>query len=199
MKLYLISIIGLLFSFSVDSQNIDSLNLLAKQFVCRDLEKSDSISNIVIAKARETDNRQAEVDMLKNYLEIQQLRFNNSFEFAIEIDESIDPEEIQIPPLFAQPFVENAIEHGLKDKQAGGLISVRFKANQGDILLEVEDKGSGIENNSNKKNHKSWAKTITEDRLSIFSKRLSNQFSLQINLLKVGTLAKITLPSQSRA
>ncbi|MEP4534142.1 MAG: histidine kinase [Cyclobacteriaceae bacterium] len=137
-----------------------------------------------------------EADMLKNYIEIQQLRFQNSFGFSIEIDPSIDPEETKIPPLFAQPFVENAIEHGLKDKASDGMITIRFAANAGNIQLEVEDNGSGIHATANtQKEHKSLANVITKERLAIFEKRFKQRFKLDVSMSAGGTHASILLPT----
>ncbi len=136
-----------------------------------------------------------ETDMLRNYLEIQQLRFKNRFDFKIEIDKSIDPAEMKIPPLFAQPFVENAIEHGLKDKTSDGLITIRFSPEGKNIRLEVEDNGSGISEGMNiQKEHKSLATVITRERLSIFESKLKRKFDLMIQNQGTGTLAILSLP-----
>ncbi len=136
-----------------------------------------------------------ETDMLRNYLEIQQLRFKNRFDFKIEIDKSIDPAEMKIPPLFAQPFVENAIEHGLKDKTSDGLITIRFSQEGKNIRLEVEDNGSGMSGGMNiQKEHKSLATVITKERLSIFEKKFKQQFLLELASDANGTCAKILLP-----
>lgn len=136
-----------------------------------------------------------EVDMLKNYIEIQQLRFNDSFDFSIEIDSSFNPEETKIPPLFAQPFVENAIEHGLKDKKADGLLSIRFKPDGSNVLLEVEDNGSGLNASANTgQNHKSLATRITRERLVIFEKKFGLALPLKVQSQGEGTLATMLLP-----
>ncbi|MFT6867095.1 MAG: tetratricopeptide (TPR) repeat protein [Cyclobacteriaceae bacterium] len=136
-----------------------------------------------------------ETDMLRNYLEIQQLRFKNRFDFKIEVDAAIDPTEMQIPPLFAQPFVENAIEHGLKDKTSDGLITIRFSPEGKNIRLEVEDNGSGIAAGINtQKEHKSLATVITRERLSIFENKLKRKFDLIIQNQGTGTLAILSLP-----
>jgi sensor histidine kinase YesM len=139
-----------------------------------------------------------ETDMLRNYLEIQQLRFKNRFDFKIEIDPAIDPTELQIPPLFAQPFVENAIEHGLKDKTSDGLITIRFSPEGKNIRLEVEDNGSGINTTSiSNKTHKSLASIISRERLEILSKRLKMEFTMEIMNKKdsSGTYASLILPA----
>ncbi len=139
-----------------------------------------------------------ETDMLRNYLEIQQLRFKNRFDFKIEIDKSIDPAEMKIPPLFAQPFVENAIEHGLKDKTSDGLITIRFSPEGKNIRLEVEDNGSGIQSTaSSSKSHKSLASIISRERLEILSKRLKMEFTMEVMNKKdsSGTYASLILPA----
>jgi tetratricopeptide (TPR) repeat protein len=138
---------------------------------------------------------QEESDMLRNYLEIQQLRFQNKFDFKIEIDASIDAEEMQIPPLFAQPFVENAIEHGLKEKISGGLVTVRFLPDGKNVRLEIEDNGAGFANAKlDHKTHKSLATVIIKDRLALFEERLGYKLAFEIEGLSQGTLASISLP-----
>ena len=57
--------------------------------------------------------------MLEDYLSLELLRFDNSFSYNITIDEAIDPEEIEIPSMILQPFVENALIHGLLPKNPG--------------------------------------------------------------------------------
>lgn len=137
-----------------------------------------------------------EVDMLRNYLEIQQLRFQNRFIFEIEIDKDIDPDHTQIPPLFAQPFVENAIEHGLKDKPSDGLITIRVAREGKHIRLEVEDNGSGINQQANTQHeHKSLATVISRERLGILGKRMHATFTLDVQGSEIGTRAMLLLPA----
>lgn len=136
-----------------------------------------------------------ETEMLKNYLEIQQLRFQHRFTYEIQIDPSLDAEEVRIPPLFAQPFVENAIEHGLQDKETGGLLTIRFLPEGQNIRLEVEDNGKGLQLGAEITGHKSLATIITRDRLRIFEKRLKTKFLLDIQPLSQGTRASVVLPA----
>lgn len=138
-----------------------------------------------------------EADMLTNYLEIQKLRFKNRFDFEILIDEDIDVESTKIPPLFAQPFVENAIEHGLKNK-IEGMVTVRFsRIGKKNIILEVKDNGDGILHDADQKPHKSLATEITRQRLRLLSKRLRGKYSLQVESREMqGTTAQLVLPMQ---
>lgn len=140
-----------------------------------------------------------EADMLRNYLEIQQLRYQNRFDFRIEIDESIDEESTSIPPMFAQPFVENAIEHGLKEKLSDGMIIVRFKSEGTNIRLEVEDNGSGLVTKASSNKHKSLATVIGKERLKSLSKRFKTSYELTVqNAEQTGTLAQVLLPKMSQ-
>ncbi|NBP71368.1 MAG: hypothetical protein EBU52_21850, partial [Cytophagia bacterium] len=110
-----------------------------------------------------------EVNMLRTYIELQRIRFSDSFSYTIEVDEAIDDEYIGVPPMFAQPFIENAFEHGLFKKSGGeNKLSIRFSlANPQQILLAIEDSGIGIQQKmpTSFSSHKSLATTITEERL----------------------------------
>ncbi|MEM6829708.1 MAG: histidine kinase, partial [Bacteroidota bacterium] len=108
-----------------------------------------------------------EINMLKHYLELQKIRFHEAFDYHIEVDENLDEEDTMVPPMFAQPFIENALEHGLFKKDGKNEIFVRFGAKSSEIVnLEITDSGIGIIGNEVKASgHKSLAKTITNERL----------------------------------
>lgn len=113
-----------------------------------------------------------ELEILKYYVEIQQLRFKNSFTFNIEVDENIDVDLFQIPPMLVQPFIENAIEHGFKEENnIEKFLSTKYSLVNDSIELVVEDNGHGInqQNHLEKKNKKSYAIEITKERLQNIS------------------------------
>lgn len=85
-----------------------------------------------------------EINMLSSYLEFEQLRLGNAFSFVFEMDEQMETELMYIPPLFIQPFVENAIKHGVKDRQGSGLITICFTDLNTMIKVEVIDNGKGL-------------------------------------------------------
>ncbi|HEX9980928.1 MAG TPA: histidine kinase [Flavobacterium sp.] len=105
-----------------------------------------------------------EVNMTANYLVIQQLLYNNNFEYRIDVDEAIDAENTLVPPMLTQPFIENAVKHGLKNRKEGGLIIVRFFIENSALLFEVTDNGGGMETKTIL-NHKSMATQIVTERL----------------------------------
>jgi len=109
---------------------------------------------------------QDEIDFLQNYLVMQQLRFEKSFTFTIQVDKTIDPEQFEIPPMIAQPFIENAIEHGVRG-MVGGEISIQFGFENNTLTFTVTDNGKGFQTSTQQVNHKSFALDITRERLNI--------------------------------
>jgi len=107
-----------------------------------------------------------ELAMTENYLGIQQLLYNNKFTYTIEVDEALDPEAILIPPMLTQPFIENAIKHGLKRRESGGFVHIRFYKKGEALFFEVTDNGSGIEAKDAADTHKSMSLTIVNERLN---------------------------------
>jgi tetratricopeptide (TPR) repeat protein len=105
-----------------------------------------------------------ELTMIDNYLVIQQLLYNNKFDFKIEVDDSIDAETILLPPMLTQPFIENAIKHGLKNTTQKGLIDICFKLSNSKLFFEIADNGVGFSKDETI-SKKSLAMKITKERL----------------------------------
>lgn len=125
-----------------------------------------------------------EVKMLEAYLALQKLRFENKFNYAISVDPQLEEQEIQIPAMFAQPFIENAVEHGLRHRSSGGLLKVGYSL-QGEccIRIVIEDNGVGrqmAQQMEKKQSHQSLALNITHERIALLSRELKQQFSLQL-------------------
>jgi tetratricopeptide (TPR) repeat protein len=118
-----------------------------------------------------------EIKLLTNYFELQQLRFENKFDYTLTVSEEIDTASVQIPPMLAQPFIENAIEHGIFYKEGRGTVKVKISRKDEKLLYEIEDDGVGLErslelNKTAKAMHKSLATIITKERMeSIKSSR----------------------------
>src|SRR6218665_489060 len=88
-----------------------------------------------------------EIEMLQLYLQFEQLRFDESFKYSIELDNVADSSEIKIPPMLLQPFVENAIWHGLMPKPGNKKLLIQFKIEDNEDVLQciIEDNGIGME------------------------------------------------------
>ena len=118
---------------------------------------------------------ETEVSILKNYLELEKLRFSDKFTYQIELDDEIDY-DIGIPPMLVQPHVENAILHGIKPKEGNGFISIKFFLRNDQLICEIEDDGIGrkaAKELPNKKAHRSMATQINRDRVRLL--RLSTE------------------------
>jgi sensor histidine kinase YesM len=117
------------------------------------------------------------------------VRFPDKFDYSLFVDERLDAENTSIPPMLAQPFIENAIEHGIKQKNAKGHISIRFEQYNGGMQLIIEDDGIGRKKAHElrmqyDKNHKSLATAITLERIAVLNRKLKRKITLDIIDLK---------------
>lgn len=114
-----------------------------------------------------------EIKLLNNYLGLEKLRFKNRFDFEVSITDGLDVNEWEIPPLLIQPYVENAILHGISKKKEGGKVDILFEKEENYIKVTIVDNGVGYltenDNNKKKRGHKSFGMSITKDRLGLFS------------------------------
>lgn len=128
-----------------------------------------------------------EIRTLEYYLQLQRLRFNNKFEFNIIVDPVIHRELIMVPPMLAQPFIENSIEHGIQHLSTQGNIEISFKIIDKWIYFSIKDNGIGINQsrfNSREQfiRHDSLALTITEERLKLLNK--TNQQKIELKIIE---------------
>ena len=151
--------------------------------------------------SKEEISIETEEDILRKYLETQKLRFEDRFEYSIEIEEAIEFERAMIPPMITQPFIENAIEHGQLHTIEGGFIRVKFSKTGGMLVITIEDNGvgrKGAELNKKSKDHKSMAMQITSDRIKNLNKKHRTAGSVIVEdydkTLQTGTKVLISLP-----
>lgn len=145
--------------------------------------------NILKSSAQEFVTLEEEIVTIENYLELQRVRFADKFDFRVEVDEKLDTGLLTLPPMMAQPFIENSIEHGIKHKETKGLIEIRFWQSNGSFYCEIRDDGVGrekameIQMKSDAK-HRSVATTITRERLAVINRKRKHKISLGIIDLK---------------
>ncbi|NHM06241.1 tetratricopeptide repeat protein [Flavobacterium sp. CYK-4] len=122
-----------------------------------------------------------ELMMIDNYLSIQRLLYGNKFNFVVNLADAIDTELILVPPMLTQPFIENAIKHGLAGRD-NGLIAIDFNFENQKLLFTISDNGVGFGESNHSDGKKSLAMKITKERLrsltgkSDFEIRLQNLF-----------------------
>lgn len=147
-----------------------------------------------------------EFETMRHYLDMQVLRFEGRFKYSLEADELLKAERYMIPPMLAQPFIENAIEHGFIHLSEVGILKINYRITGNDFLqIEVEDNGVGIELSKQKqlamsKEYKSLATEIIKERL--IKIRQYCGMRIQLNIIDLskqqgerhGTLVEIKIP-----
>jgi tetratricopeptide (TPR) repeat protein len=141
-----------------------------------------------------------EIETLNLYLEIQNKRLGEKFSFSIKLDEQLENNEFLIPPMIAQPFIENSIEHGFVGDQKLQRIEIYFFKEADNLKIKISDNGIGLsEKNSNStkgNKKKSLSTTLTKERMELLSKINKKQFSFTIeeNKNKAGTTVTCVIP-----
>lgn len=146
-----------------------------------------------------------EVEMLKYYLELETLRFKFPFTYSVKMDELLDGEPVELPSMLIQPYIENAIWHGLRHKDSAGHISVDFALRDDQIQCTVQDNGIGREasraiNRERSGVHRSMGMRVSADRLRIYGELEQGASRVTIHDLKdadgkaLGTRVVILIP-----
>jgi tetratricopeptide (TPR) repeat protein len=147
---------------------------------------------------------ESEIETLRLYLELEHFRFGNKFTYALTIDESIEPNQVQIPPMLVQPYIENAIWHGLRYKEDKGELLVRFYLEGGHLFCTIIDNGIGRKKSaelktSNQKQQQSTGIKNTKERIELLNKMYKTKLQIRIEDLEqngeaLGTKVLISLP-----
>lgn len=185
-----------LYTLENDSKTASEYLTIFSQLIRRVLENSQS----------EKITLQKELETLRLYLELEAMRFKNKVQYQINIDSKIDAEYIEIPPLLLQPYVENAIWHGLMHKKEGGVISIDvFQPTELKLLIQITDDGIGRElaaeiQSKSATQQKSYGLKITSDRIHIINQLYLIQTDVRVEDLKdetdkaIGTKVIIQIP-----
>ncbi len=147
-----------------------------------------------------------DLEALKLYIEIESMRFDNLFDYEIKIEEGMDVEKTKVPPMLLQPYVENAIWHGLMQKKGEkGRIDLVLRRDHGSLICLIEDNGIGREaagklKSKSASKRKSFGMKITKDRLETLNQLANTEASVQIFDLKndideaKGTRVELVIP-----
>ena len=144
-----------------------------------------------------------EIKYLRNYITIEQHRFENKFTFLIVTDDEINLEDNYIPPMLLQPYLENAIRHGINNKKEGqGHILINFLKQHNNLLCQIIDNGIGIEaskkmNSKNNIEYQSRGMELTAKRIMLLNNKIGTDTIVKIENLeppKIGTIVSITIP-----
>ncbi|MBL7790412.1 MAG: histidine kinase [Chitinophagales bacterium] len=137
-----------------------------------------------------------EIELLHHYIRLEQLRFDNQFTYQINVEKSINPMEVKIPGMIIQPFVENAIWHGLLHREGKGTLELNFAIKDNKYCCLVTDDGIGRKaskqiKENNRNTYESRGMKITKDRLDALNKGEIKDCYYEIEDLEQGTRVTI--------
>lgn len=146
-----------------------------------------------------------EVKTLQLYLDIEKGRFDEDFSYEIQVGKNIDQESIKIPTMLLQPYVENAVKHGLLHKQGDKKVIISFETQNNELLISIDDNGIGRQksnelNQIKNKNHQSFATEALQNRIDLLNEYNHKNISLKIidkqnqQNQPTGTLVEIIIP-----
>jgi LytS/YehU family sensor histidine kinase len=140
-----------------------------------------------------------EIELINLYVSLEQLRFNNKFEYKLNIDEDIYKKDIIVPSTILQPFVENAINHGIAPKTTKSILKINVTIKEDFLCCIIEDDGIGREEAARRKksSHTSRAMNIIQERKQILKKRDNIDIDFNFEDLKnpigTGTGTRVTI------
>jgi tetratricopeptide (TPR) repeat protein len=142
--------------------------------------------SILKYSAEESISLEKELETLTNYLELEKMRMNNAFAYEFIFDQDLETEFINIPPMMIQPFIENAIKHGLKDTDKDGKITIEVNDKENVLEVIILDNGVGFGNSQQNKDHESMATQIFNERMKHLKKKNRHLPDLSIQNISEG-------------
>ena len=116
---------------------------------------------------------ETEIQTLRLYLELEKMRFDETFVFSITKEKGIDMQSVSVPPMLIQPYLENAIWHGLAPKSAGGVLKINFQIKNKNLICTIIDNGIGREKSAiiskKRKGHVSTGIKNIEERINLIN------------------------------
>lgn len=142
-----------------------------------------------------------EQEMLALYLKLEHYRFRDRFDYEFTVDPNISAEAVELPPMLIQPYIENAVWHGLRYKEGKGRLLVQIAKRANEIEVKISDDGIGRKKSAelkttNQQKHKSTGLKSIRERLSIINKVYHSNYRVEIDDLAndAGTTVRIYLP-----
>lgn len=162
------------------------------------INKLSNLFRLVLTNSREEFvSLEDELITIKSYLELQS-NFSKEFDFSVTIDKDIDVEEMIIPPMLIQPFIENAIIHGLSNMKSRGQINVDIKQkDKGLLLCKISDNGVGYGKSNDvgiSKKHNSVSGGIIKERLEVLKNKFKVNSRVLVKEIEKGTTVELYLP-----
>ena len=149
------------------------------------LSKFSNLTRTILEMTeKETISIAEEVKTLSLYLDIEKARFEEDFNYHIQVDNEIDAENIKIPTMLLQPYVENAVKHGLLHKQGEKAVTIHFQKETEHIKISIDDNGIGRQKSTElnaikNKNHNSFATEAMQNRVNLLNQYNQKNISIQ--------------------
>ena len=187
----------------------NSMNSINSYILRRDMEQANDYLNrfarlmrmILELSEHPFTSLDEEVELLELYLQAEAMRLRKELHYSFEVDEQLDPEDTLLPTMLLQPFVENAIWHGISPRQEAGHIRIGFRQKGAQLICTVEDDGVGrAASAKTSSTHQSKALDITQKRLDMLAQQEGGEAHLTIDDLHhpdgtpAGTRVMVTLP-----
>lgn len=152
----------------------------------RFLSEFSQLMRLVLENSREDFiSLQKEHEILSLYLKLEHYRFRDKFDYEIKMDDDINTDAIPVPPMLIQPYIENAVWHGLRYKESKGNLLLHFRKEGENLLVEITDDGIGRKRSfelktENQKKHTSTGLKNIQERLSIINKVYKTNYRVTI-------------------
>ncbi|MFC4232113.1 sensor histidine kinase [Parasediminibacterium paludis] len=170
---------------------------------------SELVRDILKNSNQEVISLEEEISHLSTYLELEKMRFEDDLHITLTVDESLDKTNIMLPPILVQPYIENAIFHGLFHKKGEKNLVIKFMKSQRDNYLEITIDDNGIgramsqQLNSQRRKHESFAISAIERRIHLLNQNLNRKIEIDIidkvdnSQNAAGTNVTISIPINS--
>lgn len=170
------------------------------------LAKFSKLTRLILENSeKETISLNDEINALQLYLELEKMRFKDTFEFSIQTNENLDSDSIEIPPMLIQPYVENAIKHGLLHLETIRILKISFAVIDKLLTVTIDDNGvgrkrSGEINSMKHEKPESFSTKANQSRLEILNKGRTNKIGVEYidrittNGVSAGTTVTLTIP-----
>lgn len=151
------------------------------------IEFSNLMRDSLKASNNEFVSITTEIKILENYLNLEKLRFG--FSYNITLNKEIDASAVEIPGLFLQPLVENAVKHGISSLQEQGMLTISFVKAGNDMVVSITDNGEGFKTHSEPGG---FGLQLTKERIKLLNQTLNGQ-EIEFSAGRVNELTQVTI------
>lgn len=161
-------------TYSLDKENAEKLPLILSKYARLMRQTLESSYNELVSLEEENE-------MIRNYLSLQQTRFPGRFTYEIDDTMIENPDEVKVPSMIIQPFIENSIEHGFAQMESGGKLVIAYHATTDALKITITDNGKGSSSQSSHPGYPSRAMQIVRDRLILLDKQTGRKSSYTVS------------------